>query len=247
MSATDDVRTTAALLKLARALDVEPAEVEFLRDLPVETLQSLKWRAIDIVTKRTRARLQRVATASKLTPIPVAASLGEKWFGPVLGAQMVGLVDPSMGVKFAKHMSMDFVADVSARIDPRIMGELAERYPIDIMKEIARTLSLREDYLTLSLFTGHMSPGIIADLLASIDDPAVSVRIAPFVDDPADLDPIVAEFSDAYLVDLQQGIVDDELFDDARYVAGHLSDTQLARLATAATTADVAEHFDWLI
>ncbi len=240
------IETDTALAKLARILEVDPTEVDFLAHLPVDELRDLRWQISDELNAADAKRLAGVMAASKLVPIGLAAAIGEKWFGPVLCARLVGLVDPKRGGQYAKHLSVDFMADITSRTDPRVVGDLIHELDLKAMQRIATTLLERGDHLTLSHFVGHLPAPVVAAILEAIDDNAVVVRVARYVEDLSHLDPVVALLPDDRLLDLVAAVDQDDLWVDGLHLFSHLGDTQIARIATTIARRDRAAVGDAL-
>lgn len=236
--ADQSIETATALAKLARALQIEADEVWFLADLPVAELRALHWQVIDRLHDADRKRLSGVVSSTAIVPAGLAATIGEKWFGPVLCARLVGLFEPKQASGFAKHLSVDFMADITARTDPRVVGGLVEHLPVKTMQDIACTLVERGDYLTLSHFVGHIPAPVVAAILDAIDDNAAVVRVARFVDDLDHLDPVVALLDDDRIVALVTAVDDTDLWVDGLHLFSHLGDEQVTRIATTIVRSD---------
>jgi hypothetical protein len=232
------IETATALAKLARALDVDPAEVDFLAHLQVDDLRTLRGRVDDRLHAADARRLQGVVAASKHLPTPLAATIGEKWFGPVLCARLVGLVEPKRGGQYARHLSVGFMADITARTDPRVVGDLIPELPLRSMQAIAGRLLHRGDHLTLSHFVGHLPAEVVAAILDAIDDNAAVVRIARYVEDLSHLDPVVALLPDERIVALVRAVAAEDLWVDGLHLFSHLGDAQITRIASTLVQQD---------
>ncbi len=230
-AAERSIEIDTALRKLARVLEVEPAEVDFLAHLPVERLRELRWEVSDGLSASDARRLNGVVAASRLVPVGLAAAIGERWFGPVLCARLVGLVDPKRGGQYARHLSVDFMADITARTDPRVVGDLVPELSLRAMQRIATTLLERDDHVTLSHFVGHLPAEVVVGILGAIDDNAAVVRIARYVEDMAHLDPVVALLSDERVVALVAAVDADDLWVDGLHLFSHLGEAQISRIA----------------
>ncbi|MCC7076866.1 MAG: hypothetical protein IT198_07045 [Acidimicrobiia bacterium] len=232
------VETAAALAKLGRVLEVDEDEIEFLGHLDVDRLRLLHWQILDSFQAANSARLQRVAGAAKLLPAGLVATLAERRFGSVLCAQLVGLVEPARAGQYARHMTPGFMADITARTDPRVAGALARRLDLPVMQAIAVTLVERDDYLTLAGFVDHLPAEIIASILEAIDDNATVVRIARYVEDPTVLDPVVALIPDDRILGLVTAVDDEDLWADGLHLFSQLGNTQITRIADALLRGD---------
>ena len=71
--------------------------------------------------------LGRLAAASKLLPVRVVATIGERAFGPSLAARIAGLLDPDRAVEMADTMPIEFLADVAVELDPRRASAVISR------------------------------------------------------------------------------------------------------------------------
>lgn len=240
MSGERSVELDTALVKLARVLDVDAADVECFAHLDVDDLRAAHWHVVDVLGASDRRRLQGVVGASKLVPTGLAAKIGEKWFGPVLCARLVDLVEPSRAGSFAKHLSAEFMADITARTDPRGVGALTEHLEPATMQAIARVLVERDDHLTLSHFVGHLPAEVIVRILEGIDDHAAVVRIARYVDDLSHLDPIVALLGDERITALVRAVVADDLWVAGLHLFAHLGAEQVQRVASTIVNQDRA-------
>ena len=220
------------LTKLARTLEVDPDEVDFLAHVELDELRDLRWRITDELNAADAKRLAGVIAASRLLPPPLVAAIGEKWFGPVLCARLVGHVEPKRGGQYARHLSAGFMADITARTDPRVVGDLIHELGVKTLQKIATTLLERGDHLTLSHFVGHLPPEVVAAILDAIDDNAAVVRIARYVEDLDHLDPVVALLPDHRIVDLVRAVDSDDLWVDGLHLFSRLGDDQITRIAT---------------
>jgi hypothetical protein len=229
---TTPVQQEAALAKLARLLDVGPAEVAFLDGVDLESLATLRDQVSDLLARDDAKRLRTVMAAAKLVPVPLAATIGEKWFGAAMCARFVGLVDPRMARQYARYLSVDFMADITARTDPRAVGGIVDELPLPTMQAIAATLLDRDDPYTLSHFVGYLPPEVVVEILAAIDDDAALVRIAGYVENVRVLDPVVALLPEARLVALVRATERDDLWPEALHLFGQLSAAQITRIAT---------------
>jgi hypothetical protein len=235
---TTAVQQEAALAKLARVLGTELAEVRFLSDLDLTTLATLRDQISDVFQRNDGKRLSTVTAAAKLVPVPLTATIGERWFGATMCARFVGLLDPKMARQCAKHLSVRFMADITAQTDPRRVSGIVEELPLRTMQSIAANLLERGDYFTLSHFVAYVPSPVVIDILDAIHDHAALVRIATYVEDPAVLDPIVALLPDSRLMALIDAVEQEDLWAEGLHLFGALSSVQITRVATALSEGD---------
>ncbi|HEY1831015.1 MAG TPA: hypothetical protein VGG38_12315 [Acidimicrobiales bacterium] len=231
------VQQEAALAKVARILGADPAQVEFLQEVDITTLSALRDQISDVL-QLSDAKKSTVTATAKLAPVPLAASIGEKWFGATMCARLVGLVDPKMARHYAKHLSMDFMADVTVQTDPRCVSGIVEELPLRTMQAIATNLLARGDHFTLSHFVAYVPPPVVIDILDAIADDAALVRIATYVEDLAVLDPIVALLPDSRLLALVTAVEREDLWPEGLHLFSALSSQQITRVATTLVETD---------
>ncbi len=105
---------------------------------------------------RIGATLSRLAAASKLLPVGLVATLGERAFGPVLSARITGLLDPGRAVEVAQRLPVDFLADIAVDLDPRRASAVIARIPPQQIGEVTRELVRRHESVTMGRFVGHL-------------------------------------------------------------------------------------------
>ncbi|MDX1510571.1 MAG: hypothetical protein R3249_04440, partial [Nitriliruptorales bacterium] len=236
----EEIPRHAALAKLGRVLEIDEAELAFLGDVPVADLRQLRDLASDRLHEADEARLSRVAAASRLIPMGLAAAIGQNWFGATLCARLVSLIEPERGGQFARHLDLDFMADITERTDPRLVGDLVHHLPLASMQGIATTLHERDDHLTLSHFVGHIPAEIVVRILEAVTDDAAVVRIAVFVEGLSQLDPIVALLPDERLLALVRAVEAADLWVEGLHLFGHLGPEQVERVAMTLVEKDEA-------
>jgi hypothetical protein len=167
----------AEILKLARLLHVEPAELEYLVAVPVEDLVALREAVTETLFRAHGGVLTRLAAASRMLPTSVVAAIGERAFGPMLSARIAGLLDPERAVDMAGRMPISFLADIAVEIDPRRASAVIGRIPPEQVGAITRELVARGEFVTMGRFVGHLSPKSIAAAVAAMDDASL-LRVA---------------------------------------------------------------------
>lgn len=153
--------TMAEIAKLARVLDVDPAELEFLATQPASAIKTFRDQVSDELSGRDVVRMQRVAAAVKLVPKPIAALVAEKALGPALAAAVAGAVEPARAVAIAESLSPEFLADATVLLDPKRAAEVIARVPDTMAAEVARVLIERGDYLTMGRLAGAMPESVL--------------------------------------------------------------------------------------
>lgn len=232
---TDDVARHAALVKLARVLEVDESELDFLEPLDVATLHELREQCAARLHEEDAERLGAVAAAGRLLPAGVSAAIAQRFFGPSLVARLVGLLEPERAAQQARHIDTKFMADVAARADAHVISALSAHLSLTMLQDITKVLVERDDVVTLSLFVGPLPAETIAAILEAVDDHAAVVRIAQYVEQSEALDPIVSLLPDHRVKQLLGAVRDQALSDEAVHLFAQLGDTQTSRLRRLAT------------
>ncbi|MFJ2838771.1 hypothetical protein ACIO52_25765 [Nocardia sp. NPDC087230] len=162
--------TLAEIAKLARVLDVDPAELNFLTTRSPSAIKAFRDQVSDEMSGRDVLRMQRVAAAVKLVPKPIAALVAEKALGPALAAAVAGAVEPARAVGIAESLSPKFLADATVLLDPKRAAEVIARVPDTMAAEVAKELIARGDYLTMGRLAGAMPDSILFAALPQATD-----------------------------------------------------------------------------
>ena len=171
------LQARAEVLKLARLLHVEPAELEYLVAVPLEDLVALREAVTEVLFSAHSGVLTRLVAASRILPTPVVAAIGERAFGPTLSARVAGLLDPERAVDMAGRLPTSFLADVAVEIDPRRASAVLGRIPPEQVAAITRELVARGEFVAMGRFVGHLAPASIAAAVESMDDASL-LRVA---------------------------------------------------------------------
>ncbi|MTD57188.1 hypothetical protein [Amycolatopsis pithecellobii] len=173
----------AEIRKLARALEVPPERLGYLRDVPVGELRALRARTTDVLYDAHLDVLERMAGASRLLPSPLLARLAERVFGPLLSARIAGLVEARHGVDIAKRLSSRFLADVAAELDPRRAAGIIAGLPAPVVTAVAAELARRRDWITIARFVDLLPRPTIMASVEAIPRDALP-EVAELLDEP---------------------------------------------------------------
>lgn len=181
----------AELIKLARILGGKPEQLQSLDKLDVAALRELRERISASLFDADRHLFQRVAAATKLVPVGVAALIAEKALGPLLCARVAGSLPTDRAIDIAKRQRTDFLAEVCLQIDPRQVRDLIAGMPVQQSVDTAIELARRREYITMGRFVDSLpEPSMRAILKALTDDEAL-LRIGFFVEDPSQLSAVI--------------------------------------------------------
>jgi hypothetical protein len=160
----------AEVLKLARLLHREPESLSYLEPLSLDDLRALREQVTDVLFSANRKTLARLAGTSKVLPAGVTATIAQRAFGPVLAANIAGLLEPSRAVDVAAKLPPAFLADVAIELDPRRATDVIAEIPPAQIAAVTRELLDRGEYVTMGRFVGHLPDESVDAALAEFDD-----------------------------------------------------------------------------
>jgi hypothetical protein len=230
---TGSLSTSVEVLKLARVVGVEPAEVGYLEQLEAQDVRDLREQVTVVMFEADRHMLQRVAAATKLIPAKLAAAIGERAFGALLCARVTGLLEPNRAVDIAGHLSVAFLADLCLHLDPRRASRVIAEMPAPMVAEIAGELAAREEYITMGGFVGHLSKAALDAALEAVGDEDL-LRTAYVVESKQSLGALVALLAPERLEDVIAAASTADLWIEALDVLGHVSERQRGALGDIA-------------
>lgn len=231
-------RATAAraeVLKLARLLGREPDSLAYLLEADPAELRQLREQITEVLFDAHSQALGGLAAASRLLPITLIALIAERALGPVLVAQLAGMIEPSRAVEVASKLSNSFVTDVAVHLDPRRAADVIVGIPPAEIVSVALELSRRAEYVTIGRFLGRLSTEASVAALEVME--AETVLRATFVaEDDDQLDEVVALMPEGRLGELLDVAASESLWDELLELLGRLSEprrTQYLELAAA--------------
>jgi hypothetical protein len=187
---SDALDTEAEVLKLARLLQCDPERLSYLERVPAQDIHALREQVTEMLFTAHDGILRRLATASRLLPVGVVASIGQRAFGPMLSARIASLLEPQRAVEIAAWLPTDFLADVAVELDPRRARDVLAGMPTGQLAAVTRELARRGEYVTMGSFVGHLGDEALAAAIETLDDRSRQ-QTALVVEDRQRLDEIV--------------------------------------------------------
>ena len=220
------------LLRLARVLGVEPAELDVLDGASVADLRALRHEVADRLLERNREQFARAVQFGDVVPGAVAAKLAQHVMGPVLGGRAAALMAPAKAGDLAGRLPADFLAEVACHVDVRHVGPLLVDIDRATMAAAGEHLHRREEWVVLGAFVGHLEDDVVAELLGGFDGEAL-LRSGVVIEDPTRIDAVLGMLDDARLDGLLQAADEHALWGDIVSLNVHLGDEQLGRVTAA--------------
>jgi hypothetical protein len=230
---SEALEVRAEILKLARLLDRDEATLVHLEEVPAADIRVLRAQITDVLFTAHGPALSRLVLASKLLPVSVAATIGERAFGPVLSARVAGLLEPDRAAEMAAKMPTEFLADVAVELDPRRASDVIGRIPAAEIADITRVLMSRGEYVAMGRFVGHLSDDAIAAAVDMLDDR--SLLLVGFVlEDKDRLDDLIALLPSERLDGVIDAAAKHNLWPEVLDLLGNVSEARRAELAERA-------------
>jgi hypothetical protein len=169
MSAATESRAEAA--KLARLLGLDgPESLTYVHQVPASELRDYREAVTELLYDDDQALLQRTADAARLLPAHTLATMGEHALGPLICARLTGLLDPDRAVEISGHFSIDFLAQLSAELDPRRAVDVVTSMPGDRVLEIAVAMAAAGEHVAMGRFVAHLDEGTLAGCIEELTD-----------------------------------------------------------------------------
>jgi hypothetical protein len=235
MSEALEVRSE--ILKLARLLGREPAQLEYLDQVPADDLRALR----ELTTERLFAAqgntLSRLAAATKLLPPALTATIAEHAFGPLLSARIAGRLEPERAADVAAKLPSAFLADVAIELDPRRASDVIARIPADQIAEVTAELVGREEYITMGSFVAHIAPDALGAALAVMSDRDL-LHVAFVLEQKDGLDGLIGRLGPQRLTGVLEAAAQEDLWPEALDLFANLSAARASAVADAAAAED---------
>jgi hypothetical protein len=220
----------AEILKLARLLRRSPEELAYLEEVPANDVRQLRDQVTDVLFTAQGPALARLAAASKVLPIRVVATIGERAFGPVLAARIAGMLDPQRAVEMADTMPIEFLADVAVELDPRRASDVISRIAPARVAAITRELLRRGEVVTMGRFVGHLHDEAVRAAFGELDDKSL-LQVAFVLESKDSLDHLVELLPDSRRQALVDVAANEQMWIEALDLLSHLSAENRSRFA----------------
>ncbi|HEY0887982.1 MAG TPA: hypothetical protein VGE38_00045 [Nocardioides sp.] len=249
-----DLLSRLEIVKLAREVQVPEADLEFLVASDPTEIRQLRAQVSDALFARHEDRVTRLASLSRLLPVPMTAKIAELALGPMLSARVAAALDPREAARLAGHLDAGFLTTLAVSLDPKRVAAIVRGIDDKLVVDVGRRLLAKGEYLVLSRFVSVVDTDVALAVVASATPDAL-LQVALFTDEPAALDSIVARLSDETLADIIRAAADADAYDAAVTLLLALSTESCSRLvaqvhavapqARDALVAAVAEHDVW--
>ncbi len=226
----DHLATKAELLKLGHLLEAEPVALASFADYDAGLLRRLREAMSAALFDEHRRTFKRLEAASRLLPNALVAKITTKVFGPVVAARVAGEMPASRAIDLAQRLPVAFMADICLHLDPRSSPDLVRGMPVPIIREIARILLRRRDFVTMGRFVDALTDAAISGVIPDIEDDGMLLQVAFYVEDRAHLDTVLSFLPDARLEGVIRAAFEQDLWAEALALMQHVGHDSRRRL-----------------
>lgn len=224
MSTINQTRPEA--IKLARMLRLDAGEPpEYLLTVPARELVSYRNSLAELLYDDEMTLMRRMVDAAPLLPSQMLATVAEKALGPVICARLLGLLAPERAADIAKHLSVGFVAETAAELDPRCAVDVVTAMPDDQVVSIALTLAANREYVAMGRIVTHLPPGPLATTIERLSEEQL-LRISFVLDDKSQIKRLAEVVGADRVRQILAGADALGLAEEAEDLCGHLTAAQ---------------------
>lgn len=202
------------IIKLAEALGVEKTELDALAAVPSDDIRTLREALGEAIFTQHEARFRRIAKLAGAVPAAVSARIAQMALTPLLGARVAAVMEPGLAVKLAGSLDTDYLASLSALLDPARAEAIVTRMPSKTITQVGRAMVADKSYVALGRFVSVIDPDIALDVVHAATGRDL-LQVALFAEDPDALDELVQRIDDERLVEAIRAAHADGLYDDA--------------------------------
>ncbi|MBJ7457723.1 MAG: hypothetical protein JHD02_00900 [Thermoleophilaceae bacterium] len=230
MSAALD--TKSEIVKLARLLDLDEDELEYLKPVAPATLRELRAKVTDVVFGVGAGGISRLAAHSDLVPPQLIAAITREAVGPFLTARVAGLVEPRLAVKVVKRLSPEFLTEVAIAMDPRRAHDVIGAMPPEVVLDVAKNLADRGEWIVMGSFAGHLDPATASATFSAVTDEGL-LKTAFVMEDKSQLGQQLSMVDDERLDGILLVAAEDDLWPEALDLLINLRGHQRQRVIDA--------------
>ena len=193
---SDSAELKAELTKLSRMLSADEDSLAFLAPLGWPQIRELRQLVSDHFFAASEPRLRNLAAVVKLVPVQVLVKLAPLVFEPRLGAGLASLIDEEKALKLVPRLPPEMLASTVPYIDPRRVGPLMAKIPVDVAKKIVPLLLETNEHAAIGQLIDYVTAEQLDGLLPYIDDVSL-LKIAEVAENKAQFNVMIPLVADA--------------------------------------------------
>lgn len=187
--------TRAELVKLARILDTDVDELEYLSYLEAERLRTLREGITEALFEKFRPTFSGFARLSSMLPLGISARISERVLGPTLSGRIAGEMPPEKAIELSARLSDKFLADTCLHIDPVRAKPIIAGFPVDRAVAITKLLLERREMITMGRFVDVLPRATLLAATDAIGKESDLLEISFFVENSDQLGVVIDHLS----------------------------------------------------
>lgn len=236
---SEALEVLAEITKLARLIQLEEEDLEYLEDVSSDTIRLLRDQVADLMFDDEDTGLNHLVNLSRILPPSLVASVSQKVVSPVLAARIAGFVEVDRAIAVTRRLPLEYLAEVAIDIDPRRASDVIGGMPEATVVRVASELAERGEAVAMGRFAAHLSDPMIAASFDVIADDML-LEIAFVLEEKSRLASVMELLPDERIAGVLRVAGEEGLWPQALDLVTHLSQSQHARLANIAAQLDEA-------
>lgn len=211
---------------LARLLGLDgPEALSCAADTPAVELRAYRRAVSEVLFEDRRELLARAAEVARVLPPRTLAAIGERALGPLICARMTSLLETDRAATIARHMTLEFLVELSAELDPRRVVEVLVATPSERVVSVALQLAARGEYVAMGRFVGHLDTQTLRACIRGLSDEQL-LRVAFVLEDKQRMGEIVELIGQRRVRRMLRDAAGRGLAPEARELVDHLDAPQ---------------------
>ncbi|CAN5306814.1 MAG: hypothetical protein ACSLEW_10790 [Nocardioides sp.] len=227
------------ITKLARELNADERSLGFLSRSSVAEIRDLRAAVTAAMFSKHEDRVTRLASLSRMLPVPLTARIAKLALGPRLSALVAGVMDPREAARLATHLDEEFLTELALSLDPVRVAPIVRALPDSLVLAVGKRLLARGEHLTLGRFAAVVPLSVIEPLVADAT-PRDLLYTALYAEDQTALEDVVKILPDEMLGKIIRSAAEENAYDAAVVILASLSAESCGRLV--AQVGAVEEH-----
>lgn len=178
------LRHLAERQRLAHLLGVPEDRLGFLRELDASALATLHGASRALLRASHRPLYRRLARASRLLPVSLAAWIAEHAMDPLLCGRIADEMSVTATAALCQHLSAAYMAAVCPHMDVDSLAGLTRLLPREQLREVCHHLLERGDYIVVGALVDALPEDIVQRMAQTFTTPETILRVSLFMEQP---------------------------------------------------------------
>lgn len=226
--------------RLANLLHRSPDTLGYLDALDAARLMQLRRLLQEALIERFAGTFKRLASGGRLIPDALNARLCTGLFGPELTANLSYFTPIEQAVRLAKHFDDDFLTDTARHQVPERAQALLAALPVEIMRGVTRKLLAAKEFAIMGGFTDYLPEDKAVVLINEIHRPIDRLKVSSFAQRKDRVANILARLDDkAVTAQITSATDKPDLLREVALTIAEMAEEQQQRMARLCDAADI--------